>query len=167
MKVISKGIILSVAVIFVLFFSISINKPIPISYALENDNGTFTIETPLPPYAFLYHGGNLTIDISEDNPFYPGYGEGLSRDAIYKFDDVMKVENNVTQTGASVICVIITSQMDGLKFYYSNTTPEDSISFTLGEYESVNVGIYINTTNYALGEVSGSFKIQAYEGACG
>ncbi|MBO8175765.1 MAG: DUF1102 domain-containing protein [Thermococcus sp.] len=163
---ISTKITLPLATILILIVAVSISKPIPVSYALEDDNGVFTIETPLPPYAFLYHGGNLTIDISENNPFYPGYGEGLSRDAIYNFDDVMKVENNVTQTGASVICVIITSQMEGLRFYYSNTTPEDSISFTLGEYESVNVGIHINTTNYALGEVSGSFKIQAYEGAC-
>lgn len=160
---ISTKITLPLAAILILIVAVSISKPIPVSYAFEE----FTIETPLPPYVFLYHGGNLTIDISEDNPFYPGYGEGLSRDAIYKFDDVMKVENNVTQTGASVICVIITSQMKGLRFYYSNTAPEESINFTLGEYESVNVGIYINTTNYALGEVSGSFKIQAYEGGCG
>ena len=163
---ISTKITLPLTAILILIVAVSISKPIPVSYALENDNNVFTIETPLPPYAFLYHGGNLTINISENNPFYPGYGEGLSRDAIYNFDDVMKVENNVTQTGTSVICVIITSQMEGLRFYYSNTTPEDSISFTLGEYESVNVGIHINTTNYALGEVSGSFKIQAYEGAC-
>ncbi|WP_457752569.1 DUF1102 domain-containing protein [Thermococcus sp.] len=163
---ISTKITLPLAAVLIFIAAVSISKPIPVSYALEDGNGTFTIETPLPPYAFLYHGGNLTIDISKDSPFYPGYGEGLSRDAIYQFDNVMKVENNVTQTGAPIICVIFTSQMDGLKFYYSNTTPAESISITLGEYESVNIGILINTTGYALGEVSGSFKIQAFEGAC-
>jgi len=151
--VISTKTTLSLAAIILI---VTVGIGTPVFYAFEE----FTIETPLPPYAFL------TIDISEGNPFYPGYGKGLSIDTIHMFDDVMKVENNVTQTGASVICVIITSQMDGLRFYHSNTTPKESISFTLGEYESVNVGIYINTTNHTLGEVSGSFKIQAYEGEC-
>ncbi|ADT84964.1 DUF1102 domain-containing protein [Thermococcus barophilus] len=164
---ISTKITLPLVAVLIFIAAVSISKPIPVSYALENGNTSFTIETPLPPYAFLYHGGNLTIDISKNSPFYPGYGEGLSRDAIYQFDDVIRVENNVTQTGASVICVIITSEMNGLKFYYSNTTPAESISITLGEYESANIGIFVNTTGYALGDVSGSFKIQAFEGACG
>ncbi|ALM76251.1 DUF1102 domain-containing protein [Thermococcus barophilus] len=164
---ISTKITLPLVAVLIFIAAVSISKPIPVSYALENDNTSFTIEIPLPPYAFLYHGGNLTIDISENSPFYPGYGEGLSRDAIYQFDDVIRVENNVTQTGASVICVIITSEMNGLKFYYSNTTPAESISITLSEYESANIGIFVNTTGYALGDVSGSFKIQAFEGACG
>lgn len=163
----TKITLLPLAIISLLILPLVVEKPIPVSYALEVEDGGITIETPLPPYAFLYHGSNLTIEISADNPSYPGYGEGLSGDALYKFGGVMLVENNVTQTQADVICVIITSQMQGLKFYYSNQTPSESISFSLNAYENVTIGVQMNTTGMALGNYTGTFKIQVYEGACG
>lgn len=155
-------------IVFMLFFGISVSKPIPISYAFDGNvsDTSDNIETPLPPYAFLYHGENLTIDISSQSPLYPNYGEGLSKDSTYTFDDVMFVENNVTKTGADVICVIVTSQMTGLKFYYLDNKPSESIAITLGANEIMNIGMQINTTNFNIGNASGTIKIQAFEGAC-
>ncbi|ADB57849.1 DUF1102 domain-containing protein [Archaeoglobus profundus] len=110
--------------------------------------------------------GNLTIDISVNNPNYPGYGDGLSSGSVYRFDDVIVLENNVSRTGESVVCVNIQSNDDSLKFYTDSIAPSESINLTLGENESKSVGIEINSSTSGLGLVKGSYTIYVYSGEC-
>ncbi len=127
-----------------------------------------TVEDVLPnnltligffPYAHDIDG-NLVIDISDASPFYPGYGEGLSRNTVYRFDDVIAIKNN-----ASVVCVIVQSNFDGLKFY-TDGSADSTLTFSLGENEIVYIGVEINTSLYDLGTYTGSFTIKASEGEC-
>jgi len=119
----------------------------------------------LPPYAYSSNG-DVIIDISDSSPLYPGYGKGLAKDTVYKIDEVIRIENNVSLTGWNEVCVVIKSNVEGLKFYSDLSLPNDVVYIYLSGNESKYVGIEINTSQYDLGELYGSFSVTTYEGKC-
>ncbi len=143
-------------------FAIGLNAPV-VSTIVEDVVGGIIL-TSNSVYATT-DDNNLTIEISVNNPNYPGYGEGLSPSSTYRFDDALTIENNVSKTGMEVVCVRIQSNDENLKFYTEDTTPSDTVSITLRENESKSVGIEINSTS-GLGMEEGRYTIYVYSGEC-
>ena len=109
------------------------------------------------PYA--KNEGNLTIDITQSNPNYLGYGDGLSPGSVYRFDGLLTIENN----NDFPVCVILQSQSDLLEFY-TDRESLPAISFTLNANESMSVGVEFNATE--LGLMEEYYDIHILEGGC-
>nr|WP_206205466.1 DUF1102 domain-containing protein [Thermococcus sp. MV5] len=141
-------------------------KPIPVVLAVDN-NGSPSIETPLPPYAYLSEG-YLKIDISNQSPLYPGFGEGLSPDSVYVFDSVFEIYNNESETGFSEICITISSPTSVVGLFVSPYTGtwSQSIEFTVLANQSVQVGMRFNANGLPLGDYNQNITIQAFGGPC-
>ena len=141
-------------------------KPIPVVLAVD-DNVPVPIENPLPPYAYLSEG-YLTIDITNQHPLYPGFGEGLSPDSVYVFDSVFEIYNNESETGFSEICVTITSPTSVVGLFVSPYTGSWSktIEFTVPANQSVQVGMRFDMNSLPLGDYNQNITIQAFGGPC-
>lgn len=148
-------------VILLAILAMGLNKPV-LSTVVEDVIGGVTI---VSSSIYASEKENITIDISTNNPNYPGYGDGLSPSTIYRFDDAITVENNVSKTGMRVLCVQFQSEDEGLKFYADAITPSYAIYVTLGENESKSVGIELNTTSN-LGSNFANYSVYVYEGEC-
>ncbi len=149
-------------------WGIFVVKPIPVVLAVQDANASVSIENPLPPYAYLSNG-YLKIDISNKSPLYPGFGEGLSSDTVYVFNDVFEIYNNQSETGESVICVTISSPTSVIGFFMSpyDGNWSQSIEFEVHENQSVQVGMRFDTRGLSLGDYTQSITIQAFGGSCG
>ncbi|NJD98978.1 DUF1102 domain-containing protein [Thermococcus sp. LS1] len=143
------------------------SDPLTVVYATP-ENGTLSIENPVPPYAYS-DNGILVIDISPDSPFYPGYGDGLSVNSTYVFDNVFIIENNQSQTGYSEICVRVSSEAQKVGFFVGNFEGNwsDIVEVTLQANESVGIGVRIDTHGLQLGDYSEGMSIEAWGGSCG
>jgi len=148
-------------------WGIFVVKPIPVVLAVD-DNVSVPIENPLPPYAYLSNG-HLKIDISNQSPLHPGFGEGLSPDTVYVFNDVFEIYNNETETGESVICVTISSPTPVIGLFMSpyDGNWSQSIEFEVPANQSVQVGMRFDTTGLSLGYYDQNITIQAFGGSCG
>ncbi len=103
---------------------------------------------------------NLTIEITENNPNYPGYGKGLSPGSVYRFDNLLTIENG----NAFPVCVILQSQSDLFRFYTDGEALQ-SISFSLAVNESIAVGVEFSSAE--LGLMEENYSVQIFEGECG
>jgi len=141
-------------------------KPIPVVLAVD-DSVSVSIENPLPPYAYL-SGGYLKIDISNQSPLYPGFGEGLSPNSVYVFNNVFEIYNNESETGFSEICVVISSPVSVIGLFVSPYTGtwNQSIEFEVLANQSVNLGMRFDTTGLPLGDYNQNITIQAFGGSC-
>lgn len=161
-------------VIMLIFIGSYLERPLLVVYAVEdsvenseeNSVGGNLIEKPVNPYS--YRDGFLKIDISKDSPLYPGYGEGLSPDSIYVFEDIFEIENNVSETGADIICVTITSDSPEIALFINSFEGIwfDEIEFTVESNSSVKVGMVFNTGGLELGDIYRVIGIKAYGGVC-
>ena len=165
-RTIKFAVLLIMLVIMFFAWGVFVVKPIPIVLAVE-DNGVVSIENPLPPYAYLSKG-YLKIDISNQSPFYPGFGEGISPDTVYVFDSVFEIYNNESETGFDEICVTISSPTLVIGLFVSPYagTWSQSIEFTVPADQSVQVGMRFNTNGLPLGDYNQNITIQAFGGPC-
>ncbi|MBO8179123.1 MAG: DUF1102 domain-containing protein [Archaeoglobus sp.] len=141
--------------IILLLIALGLRAPAISVMAADTISGILLYSTS--PYA--NNENNLTIDITENNPNYPGYGNGLSPGSVYRFDDLLTIENS----NSFPVCVELESQSDLVKFY----TDGDSlpaISFTLAVNESMSVGVEFNAAE--LGLMEEYYSIQILEGGC-
>ena len=154
-----------ITVLLIGLWGIYPSDPITVVYATAD--GNFSIEKPLPPYAYSDEG-ILVVDISPDNPFYPGYGEGLSVNTTYVFEGVFLIQNNESQTRESEICVRISSETSHIGVFAGNFNGSwsDSIEVTLPANESVEIGTRIDTHGLSLGDYTESLTIEAWGGSC-
>ncbi len=163
------GIGLFIVVTGIIFTTSNSGEPIPIVYAVPGaNNTTITVESPASPYSYL-QDGFLKVEISNKSPMYPGFGEGLSKDTIYVFEGVFKIENNVSETGESEICVTIISNSANIGFFegeFEGSWKQD-ISVSLSANETAYIGMHIDTHNLTLGDYEGVISIQAVGGSCG
>ncbi|MCO6040303.1 DUF1102 domain-containing protein [Thermococcus alcaliphilus] len=167
MRKLIKLTVLPIMLVITFFaWGIFVVRPIPVVLAVD-DNVSVPMENPLPPYAYLSNG-HLKIDISNQSPLYPGFGEGLSPDTVYIFNDVFEIYNNETETGESVICVTISSptQVVGLFVSPYTGTWSQSIEFEVPANQSVQVGMRFDTTGLSLGDYNQNITIQAFGGSC-
>ncbi len=142
-------------------FAIGLNAPAVSTIVEDVVEGIIVVSNS----AYATRTDDLTIDISANNPNYPGYGNGLSPSSTYRFDDVLTLENDVSKTGMEVVCVKIQSNDENLKFYTGNTLPSYIINLTLRKNESKSVGIEINSTS-DLELKEGRYTIYTYSGEC-
>ncbi|ASJ15437.1 DUF1102 domain-containing protein [Thermococcus radiotolerans] len=141
--------------------------PLTVVYATPEE-GNPSVENPLPPYAYL-ENEVLVVDISSNNPFYPGEGDGLSVNTTYVFEGVFTIENNQSETGYDEICVRISSKTPKIGFFVDDFEGSWSevIEVTLQADENVNIGVWVDTHGLPLGDYSESITIEAWGGSCG
>ncbi len=142
------------------------SDPLTVVYAVSN-GGNISI-TPIPPYSHPDDNGFLMVDISPESPFYPGEGKGLSVNSTYVFEGVFGIGNNQSETGFSDICVRISSADPSVGFFVGNFngTWSESVEFTVGDSENVEVGARISTGDLSLGDYWEEFTVEAWGGAC-
>ncbi|ASA76801.1 DUF1102 domain-containing protein [Thermococcus sp. 5-4] len=130
-------------------------------------NQAISLETPLPPYAHPSNGV-LKVDITNRSPFYPGFGNGLSRDSVYVFDDVFTITNNESETGYSKICVTLISQTAWISFFEGNFNGNwtQTLEIEITANETLHVGMRFDTHDVELGEHATSIQITAVGGSC-
>ncbi|NJE42846.1 DUF1102 domain-containing protein [Thermococcus sp. GR6] len=142
------------------------SEPITVAYATP-DGDNVSIENPLPPYAYS-SDGIIVVDISPNNPFYPGWGDGLSVNSIYVFEDVFLIENNQSETGYNEICVRISSNSPEIGFFLRsfNGNWSEVVEATILANESIGVGMSIDTHGLPLEDYSDEISIEAWGGSC-
>ncbi|AEC52105.1 hypothetical protein PNA2_1190 [Pyrococcus sp. NA2] len=141
-----------------------------VTVAIVSDDNELIDLTPTQPYAYL-NNGKLTVEISPNNPNYPGYGDGLSTDSIYVFEEMFEVSNELweNENGDYPICVTIKAEAPVEVFagdYDSPIAgPDTQISFTVYHGDPVPVGMIFNNTGLT-GEQQIQIEINAVAGAC-
>lgn len=141
--------------IILLLIALGLRAPAISVMAADTVNGILLYSTS--PYAS--NVDNLTIDITENNPNYPGYGKGLSPGTVYRFDGLLTIENN----NDFPVCVVLQSQSDLVNFYTDGESLP-AISFTLAVNESMSVGVEFNAAE--LGMTEEYYSVQIMEGGC-
>ncbi|AAB89180.1 DUF1102 domain-containing protein [Archaeoglobus fulgidus] len=144
-----------VIAITLLLIALGWRAPAISAIAAETINGVL-LYSPSP---YGSNEENLTIDITENNPNYPGYGKGLSPGSTYRFDDLLRIENG----NGFPVCVVLHSQSDLIRFYTSGEALQ-TISFSLAVNESISVGVEFSSTE--LGLMEESYSIKTFEGEC-
>ncbi|NJF26164.1 DUF1102 domain-containing protein [Thermococcus sp. Bubb.Bath] len=133
--------------------------------------------TPVQPYAYINDGGVLVVDISPNNPNYPGYGMGLSPNSEYNFDEVFNVSNDLWEQNMSIV-VRITSDNSDIQFYgadgdiYESTTGDiadksdhavNDVCFVVNNGDAVSVGMDFTVGNDPVNTTqSAAVHIEAY-----
>ncbi len=132
---------------------------------------------PIQPYAYL-NNGKLTIEISPNNPNYPGYGDGMSHNTTYVFEEMFNVSNELWENKDQnfPICVQISvPQNSGVEVFAGNynndgtatiANPGTQIQFTVEHGQPVSVGFVFDNTCETLGGHRVNMDIQAWAGAC-
>ncbi|WP_456328463.1 DUF1102 domain-containing protein [Archaeoglobus sp.] len=142
----------------------------------SDDNELIDLD-PIQPYAYL-NNGKLTIEISPNNPNYPGYGDGMSHNTTYVFEEMFNVSNDLWENENQnfPICVQISvPQNSGVEVFAGNynndgtatiANPGTQIQFTVEHGHPVSVGFVFDNTCEELGAHSVNMDIQAWAGAC-
>ena len=117
--------------------------------------------TPIQPYAYINEAGVLVVDISPDNPNWPGYGNGLSPNSEYNFDEVFEVSNDLWEDNMTIV-VRITSDNTAIQFYgadydvhdsatggiiYASDMATSDVCFVVGSGDAVKVGMDFDVGN--------------------
>jgi len=148
-----------------------------VHWDIVSDDNELIDLTPIQPYAYINDGGVLVVDISPNNPNYPGYGEGLSPNSEYNFDEVFEVSNDLWENNMSIV-VRITNANTAIQFYgadhdihdtstgaivYASDMAKNDVCFTVGPGEAVKVGMDFTVGNAALNTTeSSNIHIQAW-----
>ncbi|NJE62013.1 DUF1102 domain-containing protein [Thermococcus sp. 21S7] len=148
-----------------------------VHWDIVTDDNELIDLTPLQPYAYIDNEtGVLVVDISPDNPNYPGYGQGLSPNSEYNFDEVFEVSNDLWENMS--IVVMITSDNDEIQLYgadgnihdvrngdivqYSDTAVS-RVCFVVDSGAAVKVGMDFDAGNHLPGtSQSATLHIQAW-----
>ncbi|AEH24905.1 DUF1102 domain-containing protein [Pyrococcus yayanosii] len=143
-----------------------------ITVDIVGDDNEFIDLTPLQPYAILSNG-KLVIDFSANNPNYPGYGDGMSPNTTYVFEEVFEVSNELweNEDGDYPICVTISAVHPNIQIFAGDydspiAGPGSSISVTVYHGSPVPIGFIFDNTNAALGSYQFQLQIDAVAGAC-
>ncbi|CAB50386.1 DUF1102 domain-containing protein [Pyrococcus abyssi] len=139
--------------------------------AIVSDDSELIDLTPVQPYVYL-NNGKLTVEISSGHPEYPGYGDGLSTDSLYVFEEMFNVSNELWENAGQdyPICVTIKAQLPVKVFAGTYDSPiagpDDTISFTVYHGQPVPVGMIFDNTGLDLGGHQIQLDISAVAGEC-
>ncbi len=132
-----------------------------VHWDIVTDDNELIDLTPIQPYAYINEGGVLVVDISPDNPNYPGYGMGLSPNSEYNFDEMFEVSNDLWEDNMTIV-VRITSDNTGIQFYgadynihdsatgavvYASDMAKNDVCFVVGPGDAVKVGMDFTVGN--------------------
>ena len=140
-----------IAIIILLLMALGLKAPAISVVATDTIGGILYYNSP--------YEHNLTVDITENNPNYPGYGKGLSANTVYRFDDML----TITNSNNFPVCVVLHSQSDLVKFYTDGESLQ-AIRFTLRVNESMSVGLELSTAEIGLMEEN--YSVHITEGEC-
>ena len=145
-------------------------------FIVADDNELIDL-TPIQPYAYINEGGVMVVDISPNNPNYPGYGEGLSPRSEYNFDEVFEVSNDLWEDNMSIV-VRITSDNPTIQFYgadhdvysvdtgaavYSSDNAKNDVCFIVDNGDAVKIGMDFTVGNEVPGTTqSAAVHIEAF-----
>ncbi len=148
-----------------------------VHWDIVSDDNELIDLTPLQPYAYINDGGVLVVDISPDNPNWPGYGNGLSPNSEYNFDEVFQVSNDLWEENMTIV-VRITNTNTAIQFYgadhdvhdvatgapvYASDMAKNDVCFVVNNGDAVKVGMDFTVGNDPLNSTqSSTIHIQAY-----
>ncbi|NJE05797.1 DUF1102 domain-containing protein [Thermococcus sp. M36] len=148
-----------------------------VHWDIVTDDNELIDLTPIQPYAYINEGGVLVVDISPDNPNYPGYGMGLSPNSEYNFDEMFEVSNDLWEDNMTIV-VRITSDNTGIQFYgadydvhdsstgavvYASDMAKNDVCFVVGPGDTVKVGMDFTVGNDAPSTTqTATMHIEAY-----
>ncbi|CUX78116.1 DUF1102 domain-containing protein [Thermococcus chitonophagus] len=142
-----------------------------VNVAIVADDNELIDLTPLQPYVYL-NNGKMTIEISSNNPHYPGYGSGLSPDSTYVFEEMFEISNELWENADQdyPICVEVKAS-DGVQVFagsFDNPTagPAGNISVTVYHGSPVKIGMIFNNYGKNLGSEQFQLDINAEAGEC-
>ncbi|BAA29653.1 DUF1102 domain-containing protein [Pyrococcus horikoshii] len=141
------------------------------SVAIVSDDSELIDLTPVQPYVYL-NNGKLTVEISSNNPSYPGYGEGLSTDSIYVFEEMFNVSNELWENAQQDYPICVTVKAESPVKVFAGTYnspiagPDYQISFTVYHGQPVSVGMIFNNTGLSSGEHQFQIDVSAVAGEC-
>ncbi|AFN03113.1 hypothetical protein PFC_00700 [Pyrococcus furiosus COM1] len=132
---------------------------------------------PIQPYSYINATtGKLVIDFSENNPNYPGYGDGISPASEYNFDEVFGVSNHLWEDLDIVVEIYSTNSHielygadgevysvdDGQKANDSDSARQH-VCFVVPHTGQVNIGMDLSANGDSPGDVwTGEIQIKAY-----
>ncbi|NJE30407.1 DUF1102 domain-containing protein [Thermococcus sp. 18S1] len=127
---------------------------------------------PIQPYAYITDNGMLVIDLSHNNGnWQEGYGEGVSPNSTYVFEEVFGVSNDLWEQ--TPICMEITySGGDEVTFFEGDYVPgqtvgSDHLFVTIMPGDVVRIGMIINTTGVSAPDsLDGQIQFYAVAGEC-
>ncbi len=148
-----------------------------VHWDIVTDDNELIDLTPIQPYAYINDGGVLVVDISPNNPNYPGYGDGLSPNSEYNFDEIFKVSNDLWEKNMTIV-VRITSNNTGIQFYgadrdvhdsatgavvYASDMAKNDVCFIVNNGDAVKVGMDFTVGNDVPGTIQSTpIHIEAY-----
>lgn len=109
-------------------------------------------------------GTDITVDISDQNPSYTDGdfdGKGVNDNATTTMDHVFNITNQGTQEVE--VTVSYASQPNGFHLYNDTESNTDlkGQTVTLGQGDSMSIGVYVNTTQGGFTEDTVDVTIQA------
>ncbi|ASJ08440.1 hypothetical protein A3L11_04000 [Thermococcus siculi] len=125
---------------------------------------------PIQPYAYITDNGMLVVDMSHNNPNWEtGYGEGVSPNSTYVFEEVFGVSNDLWEQ--TPICMHITySGADEVTFFegdYTGQPGETTLDVTVMPGDVVKIGMIINTDGISAPDaLDGQIQFYAEAGEC-
>ena len=148
-----------------------------VHWDIVSDDNELIDLSPIQPYAYINDGGVLVVDISPNNPNYPGYGQGLSPNSEYNFDEVFEVSNDLWEENMSIV-VRITNANTAIQFYgadydihdastgatvYASDMAKNDVCFVVHNGDAVKVGMDFTVGNNAINTTeSSTIHIQAW-----
>jgi hypothetical protein len=141
------------------------------SVAVVADDQELIDLTPKQPYASLDDDGKLIVRFDTLAKNYPGYGNGVSPDTIYVFDDVFCISNGLWDGETIAVDLAVTPGLDGIIKLYSpssteNNSPDDAsrtLTATIPPGDEVCIGFVINTTDYVKGDYEERITVHGYK----
>ncbi len=156
--------ILSIALLILLASLISISGDVRNFYEAERSVTVAVVSEdqemikliPSSPYAFIGKDGKLRVEVTDENPNYPGYGSGIAPDTLHAFDCVFQVQNDLW-TNQSVV-FRINSSSPNLLLYSDKSDVANSpdsatqeLAFLLKWKEVACVGMVFNVSGESVG----------------
>jgi hypothetical protein len=148
-----------------------------VHWDIVSDDNELIDLTPIQPYAYINDGGVLVVDISPSNPHYPGYGDGLSPNSEYNFDEVFAVSNDLWEDNMTIV-VRITSDNSDIQFYgadrdvhdsatgqviYASNMAKNDVCFVVNSSDAVKIGMDFSVGNDPVNTTqSAAVHIEAY-----
>lgn len=128
--------------------------------------------TPKQPYAYIAENGELIIAFDKTNKYYPGYGEGISPDSKYVFDDVFCISNDLWEDNVTIgVDLDISNQLKGIVKIYSELSDEgnvdpdnatENLHVVIEKGDEACIGFVIDTEGKAMDDYTGEIMIHAY-----
>jgi len=163
------GIVIAVGASSANFAYFEANRTVHVQ-VVPDDNELIDLK-PLQPYAYIGKGGTLIIALNTKNTNWKkGFGEGVSPDSLYVFEEVFGVSNHLWEDMPICVKVVYAEQAGDILFFTGDYVPgagQKQLKFTVPHGGFVKIGMILDSTGLEDEDVfKGDLLITADAGAC-